>query len=401
MKRFALLASVWLASASSALAAERSVSYSTWVVAGPNVTVRILLPADEARRLTATSVPLLTGSKLGAYLLQHLSVQAGGHDCPAIDQGYDIGRVDPLSVGRDFYGFEIMFRCDGVSERVLRNTVLLEVAPRHVDFARLELDGRTTQQLFSAGHERLRLPDAGTVRPASIGRYMALGARHLVFSLDRCCVLFALVLLAQRWRDLAFAIIGLAIGYALVGIEAIGGWIVPRMMLLDAFVGWIVALLAVGTVALGSARQRALSAYGASALLLLAALLLIARGASPALLLCGAAALTAAYFMRLEGFVGRETFWLASGAVIGVVDGFVLPSMLEPLNLASRALLPMLSAFALGALLSAALLLAALTMTVRYWQWRAPWPLVSWVRDLFAAALAGLGSYWLLSRLYA
>ena len=102
----------WLAlAAGGALAQERSVSYSTWIIAGNMVTLRYLLPVTVAQRLMGVEVPVLTTEKLEEYLLQHQTVASVSGDCPAIDQGFDLGRVDPLAVGPDLYGFEIFYRC--------------------------------------------------------------------------------------------------------------------------------------------------------------------------------------------------------------------------------------------------------------------------------------------------
>ena len=84
MKRLALMALCLLAaSAGGALAQERSVSYSTWIVAGNMVTLRYLLPVSVAQRLMGVEVPVLTIGKLEDYLLQHQTVGSAGGDCPA------------------------------------------------------------------------------------------------------------------------------------------------------------------------------------------------------------------------------------------------------------------------------------------------------------------------------
>ncbi|HEY4338451.1 MAG TPA: hypothetical protein VGM97_00715, partial [Steroidobacteraceae bacterium] len=112
MKRLALIALCLLAGAAGgAEAQQRSVSYSTWIVSGNMVTLRYLLPVSVAQRLMGVEVQVLTVGKLEEYLLRHQTVGSAGGECPAIDQGFDLGRVDPLAVGPDLYGFEIFYRC--------------------------------------------------------------------------------------------------------------------------------------------------------------------------------------------------------------------------------------------------------------------------------------------------
>jgi hypothetical protein len=94
-----------------ARAQTQSVSYSTWVVSDNIVALRFLLPLAETARLTGVDVPVVTVRKLGDYLLRQVTVRSASGVCPALDQGYDLGRVDPLAVGPELYGFEIFYRC--------------------------------------------------------------------------------------------------------------------------------------------------------------------------------------------------------------------------------------------------------------------------------------------------
>src|SRR5262249_50186853 len=150
--RRALLAALCLfactAHAASLPVGTANVSYTVWTVSSSSVLVKFLLPAPVARSLTGAEVPLLTTRKLGDYVLQHVEVEAAGGACPAVDQGYDLGKVDPLAVGADLYGFEILFRCAGGTDSglVLHNHAVFALAPGHVDFARIERNGRTVEQ---------------------------------------------------------------------------------------------------------------------------------------------------------------------------------------------------------------------------------------------------------------
>ena len=95
-----------LAAALPVLADSHSVSYSDWTIAGDLTTLKFVLPEIEARRLTGVDVPLATTKKLGEYLLAHVAVEGDGENCAPIDQGYDIGLIDPLAVGAGSFGFE-------------------------------------------------------------------------------------------------------------------------------------------------------------------------------------------------------------------------------------------------------------------------------------------------------
>jgi hypothetical protein len=88
-----------------------NVSYSIWVVSGREVALRFLVPAWEVDAALGRAPFLIVQQRLGNYLLGHTAVTASGGVCLPEDQGYDLGTVDPVSVGAGLYGFDILFRC--------------------------------------------------------------------------------------------------------------------------------------------------------------------------------------------------------------------------------------------------------------------------------------------------
>ncbi len=77
---------------------------------------------------------------VSSYLLKNITVRSSVGACPAIDQGYDLGRVDPLAAAPDLYSFEIMYRCADPRGMTLTNAALFDRAP-HTDFARIQQNG--------------------------------------------------------------------------------------------------------------------------------------------------------------------------------------------------------------------------------------------------------------------
>ncbi len=383
-----------------ALAAGDTVSYSTWIVsrASGTVTLRYLLPIGAAQRLTGAAVPVLTVSKLGDYMLAHTDVWAGGHECPASDQGYDLGTVDPIHAGAGMYGFEIVFRCPGSMSGIsLHDHALFERSPAHVDFARIEIDGRATRQLFTATRQRLEVdPSAGAMPPAGVGAYVSLGLRHILHGADRLCFLIAAVLLVARRRDLLNILLCLAAGYGLSILVSATGWIEPQTTLVEGFIGFLVALLAVAIALLGLERPRA--ALGWPALLLVLALIVAAmRAFEPALLLLGAALFSAGLLGTSAG-AGRPKLWLLPAGILGLLDGFALPALLAPVQLRAWTQVPMLVGYDIGALLAESIVLALLGagvfLLLRSGYLARVRPAVS---DVGAALLGGLGTFWLVS----
>ena len=416
MQRTLLVLLCWVAAATQGAQGEtRSFSYSTWTVADSTVMLKFLLPAGEARTLTGSEVPLLTTRKLGDYVLEHVSVTSAGRACPAIDQGFDIGKVDPLSVGRDLYGFEILFRCPDAKDRVLHNSVMFGREAGHIDFARILSGGSTTEQLFTSGRQSVAIENSGAVPAATLGSFVWLGWLHILFSADRLCFLIGAVLLlnaaslrggavlgtAQRYLNSGTLLLGLAGGYGLSLAVLATGWIAPRMSLLEAFIGVLVVLPALTIMLLELRLPRAAAAAYAGLLLALSIAAQIMGCAPQALLLLGAALLVAGIFGLCSRNAGRWGLWLVPALLLGFLDGFELPARVAPLQLPQRLQLWMSGGFDLGALLAAILAVTALAGGAQ----RLPNWNLSRVRiacaELLTASLGGLGTFWLLSRLYA
>ena len=388
--------------ASQAAAETRSVSYSTWTIAPDMITMQFVVPVSDAERLTNAKMPLLTTVKLQEYLLQHFSVTASGTSCPAIDQGWDLGKVDPLVVSPGLYGFEIFFRCPTKATKglLLKNAALFDAIPGHVNFARIETADGAVEQLFTAGRQEVQVPQTGPVRNASIGRYVSLGFSHLWRSLDRICVLLGALLLLRSRRHATHLLIGLAAGYGISIAIAATGWVTPRITLIDAFVGILVALIAAEILARELPRAR-VAAGGAGVLLLLALVVWFVRGAFPALMLTGAA-LTAGGFLLLSPTETDQPPMRTTVLVafVGFLDGFVLPAQLVPVSVSARTAVPMLIGYDVGAVLGTALLfllIAGVLLPVRRRQFVMP---LSLANDLAAAVFGGLGVFWTISRLH-
>jgi len=377
-----------------------NVSYTVWTVSGSSVLLKFLLPTSVAQSLTGAQVPVLTTRKLGDYILQHVEVEAAGRPCPAVDQGYDLGKVDPLAVGADMYGFEILFRCAGgtASGLVLHNHAVFALSPGHIDFARIERDGRAVEQLFTAGGQRLAV--GVQMSPAPFGSYVRLGIMHLAFALDRLCFLLGSLLLVRGRRQAGYAFVALVAGYAASLLVAASGWVVPRPALLEAFMGFMVALLA-ALITLRELQRPRVALFGCPVLLAgLALVTALTHAHWAALALFGGAVFAGS--LLLEASDGGRPSWLLPLGVVGFLDGFALPAALAPLNLPTRPQLWMTVGFDVGAVL-----LAALVMSVPLGVYAVMRTRVSrlnpraLVNELAAACLGGLGTFWLVSRLYA
>jgi hypothetical protein len=400
MRRLAWITLCWLAMGTGgALAQDRSVSYSTWIVSGNMITLRFVLPGTEAQRLTGANAPLLTISRLEDYLLQNLTVQSAGGECPAIDQGFDLGRVDPLAVGSALYGFEVFYRCSDPRHLVLRNNALFGRAPGHVNFARIQVRGQSVEQLFTAQHQELALPDDGAVPAAGLGAYLRLGFTHVMRSADRWCFLLGMLLFVRRPREAGYLVLALAGGYLLALLLSTAGWILPRPAPLEAFMGFLVALLG-AAITQREAQNTKVAAVGWPGLLLVLVLAVaLLRSPSAIWALLGGAALATGFLMLSRMSAGKPPVWSGLVVLFAFLDGFVLPAVLPPAQLPQWLQVRMLIGFDLGAVLFDAALVA---LAVGAWQLVRARPFSlpqAVINDVCAAGLSGLGTFWLITRL--
>jgi len=382
-----------------------NVSYSIWVVTGREVVLRFLVPAWEADTAMGKAPFFIVQQKLGKYLLEHTSVAASGRTCPPEDQGYDLGRVDPVSVGGGLYGFEIFFRCPVATELVLTDSALFDLLPGHVNFARVAVNGRFEQELFTAIKTQLRMPDAGAPRSAAMGRYAPLGLRYLFRRLDWICFLLGSVALLAVGRNPLWVAAGIAAGLAsgllLSLIAALSDGVAPHSpALLEAFAGFLVALPVARYVST-SMDRRTLAAFAAMAVLfaLSSAALFLLR--SDAAILLAGAALLAGGMLALPGARLERLVWLLLPATLfGLIEGFTLPQALRPLHLSPAERLPMLSGFDSGLLLSEVAVLLCAAGLSRVLMQRGSVRQMTAAADIAAAVVGGLGIHQLVSRIY-
>jgi hypothetical protein len=378
----------------SAGAQTRSVSHTVWVIAGDQVTLRVVFPAVEARRMVAPGLPQPSNEALAAYLLDHLGVETAGSWCEAIDQGYDIGRVNALAVGAGLYGFEIIFHCARSARPILKNALLFDRAPQHIDYARIETDGSTLMQLFTA---KRRAIDLGiSLETAAPTAYASLGARHIVHSGQRLCFLLGLMLLARTWREWLVAAAGLACGYIMSTLIVATDW-VPQMTSLESAIGLLVALCAAQWVVGQNREPRWLALGLGMAVLLLAVIVGRFRG-EIAWTLVGAAIFCGGFLFISARRPPVALFVLP--LLFAGLDGVVLQGDYTRLQLWRVLSSPTLLLFNVGALLAELGIMTLLYAASLWWaRSRRRAALNSVAAEVAATALAGLGAFWLLIQL--
>jgi hypothetical protein len=402
MNRICVLAAFFLALAGGpALADIRSFSYSIWDVLGSTVHLRFMMPTTEAHHLVGHDLPAPSIEEVRKYVGAHVAANASGAACPPVDQGEEVGLINTLSLMPGWYRFEVIFECTSAKDIVLENTALFDLVPEHIDFARVQVDGRGfVQRLFTTGNERIRATAGDEVfGDSGFLRYVRIGFAHVLQSVDRMSFVVGLLLLMREFREYTLVVGGLSVGYAVSIAIAVTGLIAPRMDLIEALMAFMSIFIAAQIIALVARRPKLAAitvGFGIIIVVLSASMLDL-----PAkLLLSGFGFFAACYLLVCDRIAERAVFWLLPTALFALMDGFGLASAVAGLDVPARQLAPMLAGFDLGAIFADIFMLTAITAAVALLtrtRFVIPRPIVV---DLGTAILAGLGVTLFVSRVF-
>jgi HupE / UreJ protein len=379
-----------------AAAHTRSQSFSSWTIDGTRATVVARLPLLTLAPLVEPGAEdtAALAARIGAYATERLTLRAGDLPCTLA------AAPTVLRPAADRFAVEWRLECPVARPLTLATTLLLDVTPSHLHFARVQVDGGPVLERVLSLHES-RWPVvaaiAGTEEGGSgIVAYLRLGVAHIASGLDHLAFLLALLLLARSWREVAVVVTGFTAGHSLTLALAALGWLRPEGRTVEALIGLSIAVVAAENVAVVTARSRAVGLVAAGALAALGVARLRGVGGVSAVSLGGLALFVACYF-ELVARVARPVRLRAVVALLfGLVHGLGFGGLLMEVGLPAGRVIPALLGFNVGvevgqlAVVAVAWPLLALVV-------RRP---VARVRVLTAgsAALCGVGLYWFVAR---
>lgn len=150
-----------------------------------------------------------------AYLVARLDVLADGKKCPG-----KLAEAHPTRRG----GAQVRmhFRCAGNAATVvdIDNRVFFDLVSTHTFIGTLRDGARTFQVRMDGANRRLHFAAATTqLAEAStlslIGEYIALGFEHILGGIDHLLFVFTLVIVARRFRDLAWLVTSFTLAHSL------------------------------------------------------------------------------------------------------------------------------------------------------------------------------------------
>ncbi len=230
--------------------------------------------------------------------------------------------------------------------------------------------------------------------------YLVLGIEHILAGVDHIAFLLGLLLLASRVRDVVLIVTGFTVGHSLTLSLAVLGLVQPNAGLIEALIGFTIALVAAENIGArdGASRQVALASGAGFALLILLALL--GDVGPPLTTLLGLGLFSVCYLQ----FSSTPTLALRARPLItvlfGLIHGFGFANVLIEVELPVRRLALALFGFNLGVevgQLGIVILLFGLGVlgSKLLGEGRRRFAI-----DLLSAVLCGLGLYWFVGRAY-
>ena len=398
LKPFLILALVVagvLAGSGEAAAHARSESYSEWHIASSTLTGTVTVPAGELAALISAGNTSSLDELLVRALRDHVRVTSGNGDC-------DIASTASLRAARGFARAEIRFDCLDHEPETVVYRVLLDAVPAHVNYARMYAQDRfVAEVLLTDRHDTWSRGSEIEPLTHSFSSFLGLGLRHIAGGLDHIAFLLGMLLVAGGIGRGVVAVTGFTVGHSVSLAAAVLGFLSADSRLVEAFIGFTVALVSVEYFLMRRPEQRS-AAIVATLVAWITGLLALLWGlvtvkASLAYLGFGTFAfcyLVAAARVPVAGSRLGDAVLFAATACFGLVHGFGFAGFLMDTGIRGSSLFVPLLGFNVGVEAGQLLLVAIfflITYALRAQRLRLTAPLI-------AACLCGIGVYWFIDR---
>jgi hypothetical protein len=386
----------------SAEAHGRSLSYSSWRLTNDGALVRVRIPRLELTRLALDPVLLPdTQQSVIGLLAERVRLSSRGQTCtPSVDP-------TPVAAPEGWVVYEWPLKCPDPGAPVISSTLLLDVAPSHLHFARVELpDGSVREAVLSEAQTSWSLGELSATTGAtaasgtSLRGYFVLGIEHIATGYDHIAFVLALLLLAASLREVAGLVTGFTIGHSLTLALAVLGVVRPEPAAIEALIGFSIALVAAENSWLLGGRPRAVPWIVVAGLAALAAVALAGHGAVAASTLLGLALFSWCHFGLLDRVSRPARVRAAVAFAFGLVHGFGFAGVLAEMDLPTDRLIAALFGFNAGVEVGQLAVVALVWPLLRLLAHTREGRWYDRVAEFGSAAICGLGLFWFLTRTF-
>ena len=383
-----------------ACAHNRSESFSEWTWRGDQLHYTFSILQREATRLPPSSrVASSLGDLLSGYLQGRIVVAAGGQACSTREEATAV-----RSRG-GFLHVEGSFDCSGIPTITVNS--FFDLVASHTHYARVRSDGQVEEFVLTDDQRQYTLAASEGAESSSLGgwqafrQYLVVGAEHIVAGVDHLAFLFGLMLLASGWREMAWLITGFTLGHSLSLALAVLGIAQPNGLMVEALIGFTIALVAIETAGERSEQLRRIAPWLFAGCLALAAFVWWASLQWKLVIGTAGAGLFALCYLRIvDQASSRGAIRILVTSMFGVIHGFGFAGGLLEFDFPTAELAFVLLGFNLGvelgqlAVLIVVLGLAAAVTRVAAPQWR------EHSTNAAVMVLGGLGTFWFIGRLF-
>tara|TARA_B100000768_G_scaffold41625_1_gene40465 strand:+ start:2585 stop:3808 length:1224 start_codon:yes stop_codon:yes gene_type:complete len=393
-----LLTFIVTTTSSQAHSHNRSQSFSDWEITDNIATAVFTAKSREITRLQSQSNQSLD-TLLVSHLISAISVSQDSLPCSSTEV------VRPIPSALGYVRVRLVFDCGAsLGDISISINSFFNVASSHVHYANMSLNGEPSYQyLFTNKQRQHEITNQRATSSHwfdSITQFVLIGIEHIFGGIDHIAFLLALLLLLRSLKVLVWMITGFTLGHSITLALAALGWVIPDLDIVEAAIGFTIALVAVQNIAVLTGNHRQITYFSVASLLLIVLINLIWNIGLSALSSLGLALFTLAYLWNSADEHLSANLRLVTSVIFGLIHGFGFASALTETGLASTQLLPALLGFNLGIELGQIVIIAAvwaLLQQIRQSRFLTDTRLVI---DLVSAALCGLGLYWFIGRSY-
>ena len=393
-----LLTFIVTTTSSQAHSHNRSQSFSDWEITDNIATAVFTAKSREITRLQSQSNQSLDTLLVG-HLISAISVSQDSLPCSSTEV------VRPIPSALGYVRVRLVFDCGAsLGDISISINSFFNVASSHVHYANMSLNGEPSYQYLFTNKQRQHEITNQLATSShwfdSITQFVLIGIEHIFGGIDHIAFLLALLLLLRSLKVLVWMVTGFTLGHSITLALAALGWIIPDLDIVEAAIGFTIALVAVQNIAVLTGNHRQITYFSVAGLLLIVLINLIWNIGLSALSGLGLALFTLAYLWNSTDEHLSANLRLVTSVIFGLIHGFGFASALTETGLANTQLLPALLGFNLGIELGQIVIIAvvwALLQQIRQSRFLTDTRLVI---DLVSAALCGLGLYWFIGRSY-
>lgn len=376
----------------------RSESYSHWHESGTSITATVTIPLREVMLLYQTGDSTMPPAELFRdELLANTVVSSAAGNC-------DASAVNILQAASGFVRIEAVFGCGDDAPASIQYRALFDAAPAHVHYAKLHRDDLRFETLITDTSDTWNIADIGVAGTYSFMSFLAIGIEHIGGGIDHIAFLIGMLLIAGSIGRSIIAVTGFTLGHSISLAAAVLGYVHADSTLVEAFIGFTVALVAVEYFLLRRQAEQSPLTLAASSLAIAWLLGLLALGLDliPVRALFVYAGfgvfafcyLLAAVELERQDVSRASTLLFIATMCFGLVHGFGFAGFLMETGILGTSLFVPLLGFNLGVEIGQLILVAIALGIAAFLRGRVP----QFLTPLLAASLCGVGVFWFVGR---